>query len=259
MKELWPDFGYYPSIFMIRLRKTMENHRIVSVAAKIQTRRFININKKLYCLNQHPRYKHCENIERMDENLKHITRKILNLIIAYRDIILMGAMSLLCQFLEADKGIIQILGRTDHLLSTDTTRTTKETRLLQQFFFVAGTSLSSYYLATIGGYRDRLTDTHVQQFFYCCMSESELLYDGRFTTNQFVLATSPLTPTTSNFIFQLNNCGMTSSLARGCVCRLQLLLVLASAVILRSEPRGLVTTFYCLRFETLPTWRIRSP
>jgi hypothetical protein len=46
----------------------------------------------------------------------------------------------------------------------------------------------------------------------------------------------------SNFIFQLNTCGycsyVTSSLARGWVCRLQLLLVLASAVILRSESRG---------------------
>jgi hypothetical protein len=48
--------------------------------------------------------------------------------------------------------------------------------------------------------------------------------------------------TTSNFIFQLNTCGyspyITSSLTRGFVCRLQLLLVLASAVILRSESHG---------------------
>jgi hypothetical protein len=46
---------------------------------------------------------------------------------------------------------------------------------------------------------------------------------------------------TSNFISQLNTCGyspyVTSSLRRGWVCRLQLLLVLASAVILRSESR----------------------
>jgi hypothetical protein len=44
-----------------------------------------------------------------------------------------------------------------------------------------------------------------------------------------------------NFIFQLNICGyspyVTSSLTRGWVCRLQLLLVLASAVILMSESR----------------------
>jgi hypothetical protein len=72
--------------------------------------------------------------------------------------------------------------------------------------------------------------------------ESELLYDQRFTANQFVLATSPLRLTTSNFIIQLNTCGyssdITSSLTRGWVCRLQLLMVLASVVILGSESRG---------------------
>jgi hypothetical protein len=70
-------------------------------------------------------------------------------------------------------------------------------------------------------------------------SESELLYDWRFTDSQFVLATSPLKLTTSNFIFQLNTCSyipyVTSSLTRGWICRLQLLLALANAVILRSE------------------------
>jgi hypothetical protein len=40
------------------------------------------------------------------------------------------------------------------------------------------------------------------------------------------------------------------SLTRGRVCRLQLLLALASALILRSESHGTVTIFYCLRFET---------
>jgi hypothetical protein len=71
--------------------------------------------------------------------------------------------------------------------------------------------------------------------------ESELLYERRFTANQFVLAKSPLRHKTSNFIFQLNIYGyspyVTPSLTRGWVCRLQLLLVLASAVILRSESR----------------------
>jgi hypothetical protein len=46
----------------------------------------------------------------------------------------------------------------------------------------------------------------------------------------------------NNFIFRLNTCDyspyVTSSLTRGWVCRLQLLLVLASAVSLRSESRG---------------------
>jgi hypothetical protein len=49
-------------------------------------------------------------------------------------------------------------------------------------------------------------------------SESELLYDRRFTANEFVLATSPLTLPTSNY-FQLNTCGhspyVTCSLTRG--------------------------------------------
>jgi hypothetical protein len=60
--------------------------------------------------------------------------------------------------------------------------------------------------------------------------------------NQFVLATRTLRLATSKFIFQLNICGyrpyVTSSLTRGWVCHLKLLLVLASAVILRSESRG---------------------
>jgi hypothetical protein len=49
-------------------------------------------------------------------------------------------------------------------------------------------------------------------------SESELLYDWRFTADQFVLATNSLRLTTTNFIFQLNTCGcrlyVTSSLMR---------------------------------------------
>jgi hypothetical protein len=73
-------------------------------------------------------------------------------------------------------------------------------------------------------------------------SESESLYDWLFTVNWFVLATSPLILTTSNFIFQLNVCGysvyLTSSLMRWWICCLQLLLVLARAVILSSESRG---------------------
>jgi hypothetical protein len=61
--------------------------------------------------------------------------------------------------------------------------------------------------------------------------------------HQFVLATSPLRITTSNFIFQLNTCVyshyVTSSRQRGWVCPLQLLLVLASAVILGTESHGI--------------------
>jgi hypothetical protein len=80
------------------------------------------------------------------------------------------------------------------------------------------------------------------------------LVTQRVTANQFVLATNPLRLTTSNIIFQMNTCGyspfVTSSLTRVWVCRLQLLMGLASAVILGS---------YCLRFETPPTWRNRPP
>jgi hypothetical protein len=71
------------------------------------------------------------------------------------------------------------------------------------------------------------------------------------------LATSPLRITTSNF-FQLNTCAhsryVTFSLTRGWVCRLQLLLTLASAFS-GPSPAGLMATFYCLRFETPPTWK----
>jgi hypothetical protein len=75
-------------------------------------------------------------------------------------------------------------------------------------------------------------------------TESALLYDWWFTANQFVLATSSLRLTTSFIFFphQLNTCGyssyVTSSLTRERLCRLQLLLGLASAVIFGSESRG---------------------
>jgi hypothetical protein len=80
------------------------------------------------------------------------------------------------------------------------------------------------------------------QLNYSSESESELLYDWRFTAKQFVLATSPLRFTTTNFIFQLNTCSYSPyvkfSLTRGWVCRLQLLLALTRTAILRSESRG---------------------
>jgi hypothetical protein len=74
------------------------------------------------------------------------------------------------------------------------------------------------------------------------MSQSVLIYDWRFTANQFVLATRPLRLTISNFIFQLDTYGcspyVTYSLTRGWVCRVQLLLILANAVILSSVSGG---------------------
>jgi hypothetical protein len=66
------------------------------------------------------------------------------------------------------------------------------------------------------------------------------ILDWRFTDNLFALATRTKNHD-RNFFIQLNTCGhspyVTSSLTRGLVCRLQLLLALASTVILRSESR----------------------
>jgi hypothetical protein len=70
------------------------------------------------------------------------------------------------------------------------------------------------------------------------------------------LGDNPLRLTTSNSFYQMNICGhspyVTFSLTIGWVCRLQLLLALASAFS-GPNPTGLMTTFYCLRFETPPT------
>jgi hypothetical protein len=86
------------------------------------------------------------------------------------------------------------------------------------------------------------------------------------STNQFFLETSPFRPTTRIFIFQLNSCSYSpyvrviSFLMRGWVCRLQLLLVVARAVILRSESHGTHDhIFYCFWFQTPSTCRGRSP
>jgi hypothetical protein len=75
------------------------------------------------------------------------------------------------------------------------------------------------------------------------MSKSKLLYDWRFTASEFIFAPSRLGLTAVNiFVFQMNPCGhslyVTSSFTRRWVCRLQLLLALASAVILRPGSRG---------------------
>jgi hypothetical protein len=71
--------------------------------------------------------------------------------------------------------------------------------------------------------------------------ESESLYDWQFTSSKFCLGDKPL-ENHDQYFFQLNNCCyshyVTSFLARGWVCRLQLLLALASTVILRSKSRG---------------------
>jgi hypothetical protein len=94
------------------------------------------------------------------------------------------------------------------------------------------------------------------------MRESELLYDWRFTANQFVLAPSPLR-LTARIFFQLNTCDcspyVTSSLTRGWVCRLQLLLILASAFILRSESRKTHDHILLSQIRDSPKLEPRSP
>jgi hypothetical protein len=59
-----------------------------------------------------------------------------------------------------------------------------------------------------------------------------------------------------NFFFQLNPCSIspyvTSSLMRGCVCRLQFLLAFDSAVILWSGSRELVTNILLSQFGDFP-------
>jgi hypothetical protein len=92
---------------------------------------------------------------------------------------------------------------------------------------------------------DTITRAHYEEACFVFqkfeISQSKLLYDWRFTANQFASTRSPLRPTT-NIFFQMKTCGhnpyVTSSLTREWVCRLQLLLALASAVILRSESHG---------------------
>jgi hypothetical protein len=93
--------------------------------------------------------------------------------------------------------------------------------------------------------------------------ESELLYDWRFTANQFVLATSPLRRHSIILFFTL-------TLAVIFVMQHPLWREDGSAVynccwsspaqsFSGQNPAGLMTTFYCLRFETPLTWKARSP
>jgi hypothetical protein len=94
------------------------------------------------------------------------------------------------------------------------------------------------------------------------VSESESLYDWRCIANQFVLATSPLRLTTGDF-FLLNPCGhspyVTFSLREDGSVVYNCCWSSPAQSYSGPSPAGLMTTFYCLRFETPPTWRTRSP
>jgi hypothetical protein len=94
--------------------------------------------------------------------------------------------------------------------------------------------------------------------------QSQSQSQSSFTTGGLlpIIGAKPLKAQTRDF-FQLNTCGyspyVTSSLTRGWVCRLQLLLVWPAQSVWGQSPAGLMTVFYSLRFETPPTWRARSP
>jgi hypothetical protein len=81
-------------------------------------------------------------------------------------------------------------------------------------------------------------DVYVEHLAGSRQWESELLYDWQCTTSQFVLASSSSRLRNSDF-FQLKPCRhspyVTFSLTSRWVCHLQLLLPLASTVVLRSN------------------------
>jgi hypothetical protein len=76
-------------------------------------------------------------------------------------------------------------------------------------------------------------------------SKSKLLYDWRFTANQFVLASSPLRPTT-RFFFRLNSCGNSPSLTRRWVCLSQICLVFRQVYI--SHIKHVIEHFFLLHY-----------
>jgi hypothetical protein len=94
-------------------------------------------------------------------------------------------------------------------------------------------------------YRNTRSPTLVQ--WACCQWSYSARVRVRVTIRLAVylhsvqLGDKPL-ETQDHYFFQLNSCDyspyVTSYLTRGWVCRLQLLLVLVSAVIFRSQPRG---------------------
>jgi hypothetical protein len=82
------------------------------------------------------------------------------------------------------------------------------------------------------------------------------------TANQFFLAPNPLRLKISIF-FKLDICGhgpyVTSSLTRGLVCRLQLLLALAIAIIFGSESRGTNDHILLFQIQDFPNLECQVP
>jgi hypothetical protein len=123
--------------------------------------------------------------------------------------------------------------------------TLNDTCYLRIQFYVPFLAHFSYFVKIKGGLWD-----HLLVWVFVCISPSFLKVRFRVSVTLWLavyrqsvrLGDKPLETHDQYFFFQLNICGhspyVTSSLTRGWVCSLQLLLALSSAVILRSESLG---------------------
>jgi hypothetical protein len=92
---------------------------------------------------------------------------------------------------------------------------------------------------------------------------TELLYYDRRSVGQSVLVSSPLLGRMTRFFNTARHLWVcwygALSLTRGRVCLLQLLLSSPAQSFSGPSPAGLMTTFYCLRFETPPNLEDHFP
>jgi hypothetical protein len=90
-------------------------------------------------------------------------------------------------------------------------------------------------------------------------SKSKLLYDWWFTANQFVLASSPLRPTTRDIFYQLNSSGnspyVTSSLTRWRVCLLWICLAFRQVYISHIYSMLLKMYSFCTTHKSSVSYR----
>jgi hypothetical protein len=105
----------------------------------------------------------------------------------------------------------------------------------------------------------------ISHTYWCLIKplKSELLYDWRFSANHFILASSPLRPTSSIFFFKLSLAVVVLMLhplwwEEGFVVYHCCWSSPAQSFSGQS-PAGLMTIFYNLKLETPPNWRVRSP